>query len=78
LKAEIKEMIIRPEPKDTSAASIGFPMRCESSPLARACTAIIRPEIAARISNRVLLLLSTEEFTKNVCRQTCVSLQSNP
>ena len=78
LKAEIKEIIIKPEPKDTSAASIGFPMRYESSPLARACTAIINPEIAARISKRALLLFWADEFTKNVCRQTCVYLQSNP
>jgi hypothetical protein len=37
LKSEINEMTTSPEPKETSAASIGLPMRCESSPFARAC-----------------------------------------
>ena len=32
---------------------------------------INRTEIAARISKRALLLFRADEFTKNVCRQTC-------
>ena len=73
LKAAITEITIRPEPNETSAASIGFPIRCESSPLARACSAIITPEIAAKKFRRGLLLFTTYE-----CRQIHAYLQSNP
>jgi hypothetical protein len=62
LKTEIIEITTSPDPKETSAASIGLPIRSESSPFARACNAIIIPDIAARKSKRELLLFNLLYF----------------
>jgi hypothetical protein len=51
LNGAISEITINPEPNETSAASVLFPRRCESSPFARDCSAISRPDIAASISS---------------------------
>ena len=48
-------MTTKPEPNETSAASVLFPKICESSPLARDCRAIMRPESAASASNLAML-----------------------
>ena len=42
-----------PELKEISAACSPLSRRCESSPLARACSAIIAPERAASKSKRI-------------------------
>ena len=53
LKAAITAIMINPEPKETRAASKPLLSRCESSPFARACRAIINPESAANKSKRI-------------------------
>ena len=45
IKGAIKEITTNPEPNETSAASVLFPNKCESSPFARDCSAINTPEI---------------------------------
>ena len=52
LNGVISEITIKPDPNETSAACVLFPNKCESSPFARDCSAIITPEIAARASSR--------------------------
>jgi hypothetical protein len=47
----MRDMTIKPEPKETSAASVLLPNKCESSPFARDCSAISTPEIAASASS---------------------------
>ena len=66
-------MIIKPEPNETRAASIGFPIRWESSPFARAWSAIMNPDIAAKKSNLELLFI-----TMDGCRGIRAYRQSNP
>ena len=61
VKIEINEIINKPDPKETSAASTGFPMRSESSPFARACIAISSPDRAAKKFSLELLLLTMGE-----------------
>ena len=73
VKIEIKEIINSPEPKETRAASIGLPIRCESSPFARACIAIKIPERAARKSSLGLPLVTVDE-----CRGIHAYQRSNP
>ena len=62
------KMISNPEPNETKAACRPLSRRCESSPFARACNAIIAPERAANKSKRI-----TYE-----CRGTRACLRSNP
>jgi hypothetical protein len=72
LKGAISEITIKPEPNETSAASVLLPNKCESSPFARDCSAINTPEIAASASSLAVcecVLLIFETF------QTCIRLQ---
>ena len=50
----MRRIISSPELKETSAACYPLSNRYESSPFARACSAIIAPDRAARKSNRIL------------------------
>ena len=52
LNGAINEITIKPEPNETSAASVLLPSKWESSPLARDCSAINTPEMAASASSR--------------------------
>ena len=68
LNTAITEIMTNPEPKETRAASNPLLIRWESSPFARACSAIITPESVARISKRI----------KRAYRGTLSCQQSNP